>query len=138
MEIDIDRILVNTVCRLIEKLHMIAPQLDSMSLLALFIYLFNVFYQRLFLQMFDSNLVRILKFYLQIAELTEVLQVQKKAEEESKAELQCCRDRNDEMSNAIENLNKQIQVCCGIFYAYLTIYYLTLLIISIGPSIQMI
>ncbi|XP_042860215.1 COP1-interactive protein 1-like [Penaeus japonicus] len=45
----------------------------------------------------------------QIAELTEVLQVQKKAEEESKAELQCCRDRNDEMSNAIENLNKQIQ-----------------------------
>ncbi|XP_037784022.1 myosin-2 heavy chain-like [Penaeus monodon] len=45
----------------------------------------------------------------QISELTQNLQVQKKVEEELKTEILCYKDRNDEMSNTIEYLNKRIQ-----------------------------
>ncbi|XP_047470857.1 synaptonemal complex protein 1-like [Penaeus chinensis] len=45
----------------------------------------------------------------QISELTQNLQVQKKVEEELKTEISCYKDRNEEMSNTIEYLNKRIQ-----------------------------
>ncbi|XP_027218938.2 paramyosin isoform X1 [Penaeus vannamei] len=45
----------------------------------------------------------------QVSELSQNLQVQKKMEEELKTEILCYKDRNDEMNNTIEYLNKRLQ-----------------------------